>query len=251
MNYHQNLAQTNWELPPEQYDLPHGEVHLWRWHLDVKPAVRQALESHLHPTERERFAAFHYARDRHQHTVARSRLRQLLGGYLGLPPKAVKFNYAAHGKPVLPSDFSDLQFNLSHAGGWGLAAVTRTYSIGVDVEPIHDSFSVAALVRRFFSPREIPVVLAGQHRSFYLAWTRKEAIIKAHGDGLALPLHQFGVTVEDQEPVRVLHLDWAPEEVPTWRLHSFMVAENTPGAVAWRGPEQTLRFFTFSEQGVD
>jgi 4'-phosphopantetheinyl transferase len=79
--------------------------------------------------------------------------------------------------------------------------------------------------------------------AFFRAWTRKEAIIKAHGDGMSLPLSQFGVSIKLEEEVRLLHLDWSPQQCGEWQLASFTVAQEVPGAVAMRGVLGEVKFW--------
>lgn len=239
--YHQSLAQTNWQPCNNKPTLGKG-THLWRICLDTPEQLHQLLSAE----EKARIARFHFSHDRARHTVARGRLRQILGNYLCVAPEKLAFGYAEKGKPFL-KDYPDLQFNLSHAGKWGLLGVCRNREIGVDVEPVDRSFAVADLVNRFFSPVEIPVILnqpeKEQHSAFFRAWTRKEAIIKAHGDGLSLPLSQFGVSIKLQEEVRLLHLDWSPQQCGEWQLTSFTLAPEVPGAVAMRGELGEVRFW--------
>lgn len=242
MNLHKDLAETDWRTTAEHPKLITGAVHVWRVPLRVSSGRPAALAALLSPEETARCARFRFAADRAAFVAARGRLRELAAAYLGQKPAEVRFAYATHGKPFLPG--SDLQFNVSHAGDWAVMAFTRKTEIGVDTERIDRNFRVEDLVERFFSRVEIPVILeqADRHRAFFLAWTRKEAVIKARGDGLRLPLHQFGVTTEAEAAVRLLHTDWAPEEFRRWQLHSFTVAEGYPGAVAWLGPAQQLCF---------
>lgn len=199
----------------------------------------------LTDAERERFAKFYFPADREQRTVARGRLRQLLGCYLGIPPEEVRLRYANYGKPSLDAN-QTLRFNVSHAGGWALFAFTPAVEIGVDLEPVNRELNLEGIVSHFFSPAEIPVILRQPERekatAFFRAWTRKEALIKAHGHGLSLPLSQFGVSIEAAEPVRVLHTDWATEEWRDWELGSFTVQEDLPGAIALRGPINKVVF---------
>lgn len=239
--YHRPLDRTDWKIPTSPPLLSTG-TQLWRLNLDSQ----ETLSSLLSANEQARIARYRFPRDRARHALARGRLRQILGSYLDAPPESLAFGYAEKGKPFL-REYPTLKFNLSHAGKWGLLGVCRNREIGVDVEPVDRSFSVTGLVSRFFSAVEIPVILgapeAEQHSAFFRAWTRKEAIIKAHGDGLSLPLEQFGVSIKLEEEVRLLHLDWSPQQCDEWQLASFTVAPEVPGAVAMRGALGRLTFW--------
>lgn len=245
MNLHHELPENAWQTPTAPPRLPSGAVHVWRVPLRQNQDEISRLNLLLSPDERERFSRFRFAPDRAAHTVARGRLREILAGYSGVAPGALRFGYTENGKPYL-AEHPDLQFNLSHAGDWALVACTYDVEIGVDVEVIDRSFQVEDIVERYFSRREVPVILglpeAERHAAFYRAWTRKEAIIKARGDGLSLPLDQFGVSILPDDPVRVLHTDWAQGEEKKWQLRSFTVGEAL-GAVAWLGAGRDVLFY--------
>ncbi|MEM6769336.1 MAG: 4'-phosphopantetheinyl transferase superfamily protein [Bacteroidota bacterium] len=242
LTHHLSLAATPWR-PVDNPPALRKNTHLWR----IPLTESAALEPLLSPEEKQRADSFHYPQDQANFIAARGSLRMILSKYVPSSPKGISFAYAAHGKPYLP-DFPELKFNLSHAGGWGLLGIHHHAAIGVDVEPIDRSFTVTNLVERFFSPQEIPVILGlppqEQHRAFFLAWTRKEAIIKAVGDGLRLPLAEFGVSILGEVPVRLLHMDWSPQQCDEWALASFMVADEVPAAVALRGSLGEVSFFT-------
>ncbi|MEM1357407.1 MAG: 4'-phosphopantetheinyl transferase superfamily protein [Bacteroidota bacterium] len=119
----------------------------------------------------------------------------------------------------------------------------------MDAESVNDKIETETLVHRFFSPVEIhnitAIPLVDQPVAFFRLWTRKEALIKAHGAGLSLPLAQFGISVKEEEEVRVLHTDWAPEEAGQWSVVSFTVAPDTLGAIAQKAAFKKLEFYDF------
>jgi 4'-phosphopantetheinyl transferase len=85
-----------------------------------------------------------------------------------------------------------LEFNLSHTAGAVLVGVCRDRQIGVDIERIHEDFDLEEIAARFFTGPEQECLQslprAAQARRFFQFWTRKEAILKARGDGLSFPL---------------------------------------------------------------
>ncbi|MEM9258782.1 MAG: 4'-phosphopantetheinyl transferase superfamily protein [Bacteroidota bacterium] len=159
-----------------------------------------------------------------------------------------EFQYTKFGKPFL-QQATELHFNLSHTDGYALMAFSQGETIGVDVEPINERIEIETLVHRFFSPVEISTIIAMQPAdrpaAFFRLWTRKEALIKAQGAGLSLPLAQFGISVKEEEEVRVLHTDWAPEEAQKWSIASFTVAPTTLGAIARKAPFRQLQFYDY------
>jgi 4'-phosphopantetheinyl transferase len=128
-------------------------------------------------------------------------LRIILAGYLATDASSLSFSYSKNEKPALgPAHAgSDLTFNVSHSGGIALFAFTRQREIGVDVEQVRGDFDVEAIARRFFSAHEQKQLADLQNEkkfeAFFRCWTRKEAYIKATGEGLSLPLHQFDVSI--------------------------------------------------------
>ena len=119
-------------------------------------------------------------------------LRELLGRYLGILPGQVRFAYNAFGKPELSHEFgSSLRFNLSHSADLALIGITTDTRIGVDLEYIRPQPEYFEIARSFFSATEVdelnglPSPL--QTEAFFNCWTRKEACLKAHGMGLAIP----------------------------------------------------------------
>jgi len=245
---HRSLAETPWQPRSPEPGLPPANVaHIWRIGLEQMKGPEQFYRL-LSAEERARADRFHFEKDRFTYVYCRGVLRTLLGRYLNVLPNDISFHYTEYGKPYL-SDEHGLNFNLSHAGGYALIAFTTKSAIGVDVEAIDRSIDTDKLVHRFFSPVEITAVAAlspvERPVAFFKLWTRKEALIKAHGAGLSLPLVQFGVSISDQEDVRVLHTDWAPEAANLWQIYSFTVAKELPGAIALKASLEGIHLFTY------
>lgn len=249
LRFHRSLAETPWRPSSlEHVDLPSGEIHVWRLDLSREiPTAAQYLPL-LQTAERVRVAKFHYARDRKAYICCRGILRSLLGEYLKSSPYDIEFHYTEYGKPHLVQ-VDDFHFNLSHTQDYALIAFCRDGPIGVDAEPINDDIDTETLVHRFFSPVEISSIStmppAERPDAFFRLWTRKEALIKAHGAGLSLPLAQFGITVKKDEEVRVLHTDWAEEEAQEWSIASFTVARSTLGAIALKSAFEAINFYDY------
>jgi 4'-phosphopantetheinyl transferase len=201
-------------------------------------AVREAT-ARLSQGERQRAARFASERDRRRFVVARSWLRQLIGERLDVRPEVVDLVYAERGKPALaPAQAeSGLRFNVSHCDDLAVYAFARGREIGVDVEALRalpDADDVAA---RFFSPREYDAYrsLAPRLRplGFFNCWTRKEAFIKALGDGLYYPLTRFDVSLAPDDPARILRVGTTPGKRCGWCLESFSPAAGFVAAVVY------------------
>jgi 4'-phosphopantetheinyl transferase len=222
-------------VPP----LAPGEVQVWRAHLDTERA-RAADIALLSPDERRRAARFHFDRDRAQYVSARATLRMLLGSYLGVGPGAVELQYSARGKPALGGALTThpLRFNVAHSRGIGLFAVALDRAVGVDVEWVRADLEVTGLARRCFSPGEAAAILAAptglRHRLFFACWTRKEAFLKARGDGLSLALHQVDVLDRTSYAPR-LRTRWDPDEAHRWQLLDLELGAAYAGALSVGG----------------
>lgn len=217
------------------------EVHLWSVPLDPPPEQVSRLERLLSEDEAQRAARFRFDRHRRQYAVGRGALRTLLGAYTGIPPQEVRFSYGPRGKPFLasPPDGLDLQFNLSNSHELALVGFVRGPEIGVDVEHLREMQDCEQIAERFFSESERRVLrtipFPAKQEAFFNCWTRKEAYLKAVGEGLAAPLDSFDVTLALGEPPRMLTLKGDPERAAPWFFHHLRPAEGYLGAIAIEG----------------
>lgn len=168
----------------------------------------------------------------------RAPLRELLSGYLGLPPEAVQLTDSAHGRPQLQDQALD--FNWSHSGHWACVAVARALpQLGVDIEEIRPRKRAAELARRFFTIAEAEwigqaVDPTTRTRRFIDLWTAKEAVLKAHGRGLAYGLDRLQFTMPDGVPVPC-RFDGELGPATDWHLITITELEGCIGRLAWSG----------------
>jgi len=230
-----STAEEDWQLPPDPLVLAPDQVHLWRLSLEATPSTVERLYGVLCEGERARAERFYFEHDRQYFIVARGRLRQLLGYYLGRAAPALTFDYGPRGKPALAPGQGDqeLCFNLSHSQGLALYAVAWGRRVGVDLEVIRSDISCQEIVERYFSPREQAsfrqVPPSQQAQAFFHGWTRKEAFLKATGEGLSAPLDQVEVTLAPQEPAALVNIPWQSAMSEHWFLYEVNPA---PGYVA-------------------
>jgi 4'-phosphopantetheinyl transferase len=231
----------HWQLPPPDLALSSEEVHVWRASLEQSPERVRELAQMLSHDEMMRAERFYFERDRRRFIVGRGVLRVILGDYLDIEPRQVRFCYGSRGKPYLAEEMGDgaLRFNLAHSHELALYGFTRGREIGVDLEyarPLSDANEIAG---RFFSARENAVFrkLPKSHEmeAFYNCWTRKEAYLKATGEGLARPLDQFDVSLIPEEPARLLYVEGDPLETARWSLQALSPAPEYVTAVAVEG----------------
>jgi 4'-phosphopantetheinyl transferase len=234
---------------PSSFQLASDEVHSWCASLDVPPETSARLYATLTPDERTRSARFQFERDQQRFIVARGVLRDLLGRYLQTQPGQISFVYNAFGKPDLSPEFgSPLKFNLSHSAGVALVAITTTSNVGVDLEYIRAQSDYADIARRFFSIAEVACLTAlPSHlyvEAFFSCWTKKEAYLKACGEGLAKPLNSFSVPLTTDPAPAPLDLHVASKDtVPAkrWSLYTLRPAPGYAGALAIEGTGWRLR----------
>lgn len=243
-----------WAASPS---LPRGnseEVHVWRIPLDVSKSVAGRLRRLLSEDERERADRFRMELHRNHFTVGRGILRQVLGDYLEVEPNALVFRKGMFGKPELggTGGSSPLRFNLTHSGGLALLAVASGREVGIDIEQVRPMGDAERIITRFFSRKEQAdfLSLPGDQRpaAFFRGWTRKEAYMKATGEGFALALDRFDVSICPDEPARLLHVEGRPDELERWSLADLAPGPGFQGAVVVEGTGWRLAGFQISAE---
>jgi 4'-phosphopantetheinyl transferase len=236
-----------WSVPSQAPQLNNGEVHVWSAALDQTPSQIDSFLRTLSADERARAKKFVFPRDRGHFIAGRGALRAIVGLYLNRAPECVSFRYNSHGKPalMLESGEEPIRFNMSHSQGVALYAIACDREIGIDLECVRSNLEVEQIAERFFSSHEIvalralPVAL--REYAFFLCWTRKEAYVKARGEGLSLPLDQFDVSLVPGEPAALLRTRPDPDEALRWSLRELtLVPPGYAGALAVEGDDWSL-----------
>ena len=216
--------------------LSSDEVHVWRAFFDKDESHFNELARTLSEDERLKAKRFYFQKDKRRFVVTHGVLRNILGRYLKIEPNRLKFSYGSRGKPTLNGipDGHSLCFNMSHSHSLALFAFTWGRKIGVDVEYVRSVPDAEEIADRFFSPRENAVfrtVPAGKKpEAFFNCWTRKEAFLKAIGDGLSRSLDSFEVSLFPGEPAQLLCVGGDPLEASRWRLRALAPAHGYIGA---------------------
>lgn len=226
--------------------LPGDVVELWdiRWPdwLERIVEFRRLLDR----AEQAVAAAFHFERDRQRYEVSHGALRLILARYCNTSPESLPFGREPGGKPLLVFEKGtpSLEFNLSHSGDRILIAVGGSRPVGVDVEQVKDDFKPMEIAARFFSAREVRVLealpLVQQRLAFFRIWTRKEAFVKARGEGLLLPLAEFDVSAEPECASALCATRFDPAECERWAVADVSMPPGYAGAVAVAGSGWTL-----------
>jgi 4'-phosphopantetheinyl transferase len=216
---------------------------VWPVRTEVSNAVAERFELYLGPDEKDRAARFRFDQHRYSFVIARGVLRILLGHYLKVSPVSIQFKYGSRGKPALVAP-AYVDFNVSHSGGLAVFAFTVGCKVGVDVEQIRPLQDMQSIADRFFcteEAKELMSLTANQRgRCFYLCWTRKEAYIKAIGDGLSAPLDGFRVTLRPGQPARFIHHAHDTSSAKAWTLHDLQLAPNYAAALAYCDTERPV-----------
>jgi 4'-phosphopantetheinyl transferase len=227
-----------WDFPPEQRHLTDYEVHIRAASLKKATDSISALEQILSPDEQARAQQFKLEADRNCFIAGRGLLRTILSSYAEMDPAQLQFTYSKRGKPALSniSEQGTLYFNVAHSKDLLLIAVTRACAVGIDVEWIRPINNAEEIATRFFSPREAAKLMAlanDQHiPAFFNLWTRKEAWLKATGDGLSEMLREVEVSFLPEEPARVLAISGNEEAAQCWTLLELTPASGFAAAVA-------------------
>lgn len=240
----------SWSQAPSVLAFPIGRIDVWKVHLD-EPAKSRSDTGILAPDEVARASRFHFEKDRIHFIRCRSALRGLLANYLAIPATEIRFEYLTGGKPQLAPEQNPraLQFNVSHSAGVALIAVGSEGRLGVDIEKIRNDTDTASLAERFFSLRERAGLKALPDHlrvpGFFACWTRKEAFLKATGNGLSFPLADFSVSTHpDLDPV--LHdISGNAEGGKQWFLADLNAADGYRATVAVDAPFSRLETYSW------
>ncbi|MFI7080782.1 4'-phosphopantetheinyl transferase family protein [Micromonospora sp. NPDC049903] len=241
----QTPVVTGGEVAPAMVTGPPVEGTCQVWWAEVGSPDDERLLALLSAPERDRHAGFTDPHSRATHLTARALTRLVLAGMLDTPATGLRFEAVCrqcggpHGKPVLRVPAAPVTFSVAHSGRWCAVAFAGRTEVGVDVERI--SVRGRDLPWRALSPVERAVVAATADRdrtaAFIRYWTRKEALVKATGDGLTVDPATITVSAPDQ-PARMLR--WTGTSTPVARPHLADLAAPTGYAAALASLGRTL-----------
>ena len=221
------------------------EVHVWFVELEASVASVEACRRSLSGDESERASRFCSERLGTAFTLSRGILRVLLGRYLAIEPNSIRFAYGARGKPRLSFTETPLEFNLAHSRRLATYAFAVGCELGVDIEEVRPIPDQEDIVRRLFSREEcaewLGLDLSQRDEAFFHCWTRKEAYIKALGDGLSVPLDSFRVSLGPGVPAALIHAAGDPGAAGKWSLCSLAPGAGYIGSLAFPERGRTVR----------
>ena len=221
-------------MKPHRREHLAGHVIVWIAQVSKAQDSLIFLEPCLDLRDRERAARFRFSEDRARFVLGRGLLRKCLGHYLQLTPETIELATTDRGRPILPQD-ETVQFSISHTQDLVAIALTSDARVGIDFEYVRTTPDLPELAKRIFSEEDLQAfqALPGSEAppAFFRAWTRKEAYLKARGEGIAEGLQQVSVSFGPEEtgPVKDARDESAPQ---TWRLLALPVPTDYIGSLA-------------------
>lgn len=227
--------------------LSNEHVDIYSVRLDVSDADLNASKVWLSKTELARANRLLSTVKSREFIITRSTLKKILAQMLSESSENITIAHEPGGKPYLDCGerHQRVHFSVSHSHDLALIAITLDHAIGVDVEKIREDIDYASLSRRFFSSTEHERLQKCDPeirlRAFFATWTRKEALVKAHGKGIALGLHQFDVSVDPDQAPHLLATRWETGDTFDWKLHNIETDKSYIASLA-TGSQLTIRY---------
>jgi 4'-phosphopantetheinyl transferase len=224
------------------------EAEIWHGKVTAEAVHYPAYWRVLDAAEQARALKFKNALPRQRYVEVHGRLRNLLAQMLNQPPEKIRMAKAEHGKPYLV-DYPDLAFNLSHSADSMMIALGRQCRLGIDIESCKPRGNLAGLVDKCFADEEAAywnqLPESEKTEAFYRFWTRKEALVKASGHGIAL-----GVTdcvVNPENPNEFLRVPEICGPASAWQVLDIDAGQGICGALVADKKFSVVRLLAFAE----
>lgn len=247
---------TNESRGSATFPLNNDFIHVWAVHCSVMQKQIPLFSEFLSEEEKIRLDNFKFSLLKKHFIIRRGILRLILGNYLEKDPGEIKFSYDQQGKPYLKDNkqfrkkSKTICFNLTFSHDVILYAFTLQDKIGIDIEYVQDQLIHGGVEEQFFSLAELTQFnkTCGKQRarSFFQAWTRKEAIAKTIGKGLLFPLEKIEVTLGHYP--RALKIKEDEEIAKNWKLYNIDQLNGYVGTIATEGMKKKLKFITIRQE---
>ncbi len=238
-----DIPKVEWAITSQPPVITGEDVHIWRIDLSDPSNAESAFLNLLSADERQRADKFHFEKDRSRFIVRRSMLRKLLSSYLDMPPVELNFVYNNFEKPALELEIP-IRFNSSSSKGIGMVAITLTARIGIDIEFVDAAFPKLEIAEKYFSTDEVSAIRDLQPElqtaAFFDCWTKKEAYIKAVGDGMSHPLPNLVISSKKPDSFSI---DATSEETKGWCVTSFIPEQNYIASLAYESGQKAVKYF--------
>ena len=222
-----------------------NEIHVYRSSLTTASEHLKESESVLSHDELQKANKYKFEKDKFHYISGRALLRSLLGKYLNRSPGKIIFSYSEKGKPFINE--SNIKFNLAHSGGKVVFAFTNNTDVGIDIEFMRELPDALQIAKRFFSEKEVDefseIREVDIRTAFFNCWTRKEAFIKALGEGLSYPLKDFSVTLKPGDKPEILWIKDKAEEAEKWRIFNIDTEDNYVSSLAVKAEDMKVVYF--------
>lgn len=244
--------QEEWKSVSFLPTLEQNAIQVWRIELASDERLMTGYRHYLSDEENARAERRLPGRVRAEFVIGRACLRILLAYALGTEPREVQFEESAYGRPELRSTLRGPSFNVSHSKGTILIALANGRSIGIDTEHIDSKINIAELAPSVCSPHELKTLMYEpdddvQRLSFYRCWTRKEAVVKADGRGLSIPLTHFEVQTDSADNFPVV----LEETDKPYYLSDIALGAGIVGALATDSPNCRMSLLHFPLSALD
>ncbi len=241
------ISSVTWLSTPADLAISNNTIEVWRCPLDSSAAQLKKFASYLSEPERQRAERFRFDDKRCQFVTTRAQLRQCLAIATGTPAEQLEIATDSSGKPFLVEGghASEIQFNVSHTDSLALIAITRGHAVGIDVESLAQNVRHKSLAEHYFSVMENEAIAALPPEqvaaSFFACWTRKEAVLKAIGTGIAHGLDSFDVAIGREKSHCVTQIRSADGKLETWRIETLFCGDGFAGALAFQPRQLEIR----------
>lgn len=240
-----DLRDIEWINSSSPHTIGTNEIHVWRFDLSDLIDKERDLLRLLSEDEKRLAKNFHFEKDRSSFVIRRALRRMILASYSHVQPAELNFTYNKFDKPAIEK----LLFNASSSRGVGLIAITADTVVGIDVEFLDTEFPKLEIAERYFSTDEVGAVRTLpaklQTPAFFECWTKKEAYVKATGEGMSGLLPKFSVSMETPHSFSVTAVS---EDTKGWNILSFMPGENFVASVAYEGEQRQHSYFRWTEK---
>ncbi|MGK0298827.1 MAG: 4'-phosphopantetheinyl transferase [Gammaproteobacteria bacterium] len=243
---------NTWKITKNDLSLSPDCIDLWRIDLNREDDNIFMHAQNLSKEENARADKYISGKKSREFIITRSTLRNILGHLLKTNPRKFEFTYTKHGMPRLSPDtgYTEINFNVSHSYDFALIAITLNQPVGIDIEKIRTDIDFEKLAARFFSEKEYTAIMTYEDQkrlhAFFATWTRKEAIVKAVGTGIASGLKSFDVSVDPIAPAKLIETRWNEEIFSDWNLTTIDTSDEYFASMATNSNSLAVRYWTMT-----